>query len=463
MAVSIEELTTVSDQAEATERLNTTSNGDRSAMLPRKLDAVTIPAASELGNTQIPELKHLYSSEVVATIWKVALKKLDDFEPPTSFPEYTRPDGTTYIESPADFWTSGFFPGSLYLLLERQRKWPQAFSNGNQKKGQPHPLKLEYACRWWTERLHIQATATNTHDLGFLIQPWAQLGFELDSAENCLKSLITAAYSLASRFDSKVGCIRSWDTCYTKRYKYDDPSKDFLVIIDNMMNLDILYYVSKLNGDPRLEYIATSHAVATISAHIRDDDSTFHVVNFDQTTGQVKERFTNQGYSHDSCWSRGQAWGIAGFAQAYGWTKDERFLATSKRLADYFIAHLPDDFVPYWDFSAPLPGPRDTSAAMVAAYGLILLYEAESNSTRYLDAALRIIEAVIKKYCSANAIETEDLGIEMAETNDHETILLNATINNYEHAPKRYADHGLVYADYYFLLVGNKLLKMGLM
>lgn len=171
---------------------------------------------------------------------------------------------------------------------------------------------------------------------------------------------------------------------------------------------------------------------------------------------------TNQGYSDASCWSRGQAWGIAGYAQAYSWTKEPEFLDASRKLADYFLSRLPEDNVPYWDFDAPLPGPRDTSAALIAAYGMLLLHQTSEDSG-YLEAALRIISGVLSLSLSPEAqFFKTSRGNEAVDLGGPETIVMKATINNYEFAPRRWADHGLVYADYYFLLIGNELLKMGL-
>ena len=209
-----------------------------------------------------------------------------------------------------------------------------------------------------------------------------------------------------------------------------------------------MYYVADLTKDTRLADIATSHAYKTLEAHVRANNSTYHVVNFEQTDGSIKGRMTNQGYADESCWSRGQAWGITGFAQCYRWTQEQKFLEASKQLANYFLDRLPADGVPPWDFDAPQPCPRDTSAAMIAAYGMLLLFEAEPDNRKYYDAALWIASGVVKTSLSPEA--------------RFDTILLHATINNYEYAPRRWADHGLVYADYYFILFGNKLLEMGM-
>lgn len=217
-------------------------------------------------------------------------------------------------------------------------------------------------------------------------------------------------------------------------------------------------------GNPNLARIASTHASTLLDSHIRQDDSTFHVVDFDQASGGVKDRFTNQGYSDESCWSRGQAWAIAGYAQTFGWTKNSKFLSASQRLADYFIEHLPEDGVPYWDFDAPKPGPRDTSGALVAAYGMLLLHKhLPLGSKGYLRAAIRIINAVIGSSLASEAVFVDDTnGKDAVDLGGSDTIVLNATINNFRFAPRRWADHGLVYADYFFLLIGNVLLDMGL-
>ena len=224
-----------------------------------------------------------------------------------------------------------------------------------------------------------------------------------------------------------------------------------------------MYYVAKLTDNHRLFDIATQHALTTLESHIRADDSTFHVVNFEQADGSVKQRMTNQGYSDESCWSRGQAWGITGYAQCYRWTAKPEFLDASMRLADYFLERLPADGVPFWDFDAPQPAPRDTSAAMVAAYGMLLLFEAERSQRKYLEGAMKIVSGVIETSLSPSARMLPKCdGYQEADLGGHDTILLHATINNYEFAPRKWADHGLVYADYYFVLFGNKLLEMGL-
>ncbi|KAI7217899.1 hypothetical protein KC333_g3942 [Hortaea werneckii] len=405
----------------------------------------------------------MYSESVVAKIWAVAEGSLSETSPPTSHPEYTVPGGDEYVFCSHEFWTSGFFPGSLAVLYERQRLW----KNHSMLAGTrcPHPLVLQHAIRWWSDELHSQAARRDNHDLGFMIQPWAQPLWELDGDRRAFAAMVTAAHSLAGRFDERVGAIRSWDTCFTTRYRFNDINQDFLVIIDSMMNLDLLFYVARESNNEYLANIATRHAKTLAQTHIRADSSTCHVVNFEQRDGSIKQRMTNQGYSDSSCWARGQAWGITGFAQTYGWTRDAGFLHVSCRLADYFLQQLTDDCVPFWDFAAPRPGPKDTSAAMIAAYGMLLLDQHLQRSTdKYLTAALRLVHGVLASSMASDAsFGLEGHGGLKATNKGLQTILSHATINNYEYAPRRFADHGLVYADYYFLLVGNELLRMGVL
>jgi hypothetical protein len=250
------------------------------------------------------------------------------------------------------------------------------------------------------------------------------------------------------------------------------------------MNLDILFWAAAELRDPKLRDIATARAHTTRLRHVRPDSSTIHVVNFDQSTGLAKAKLTNQGHSSSSCWSRGQAWTITGFVQAYLWTRDMEFLTTAANCADYFLAHLLESGILLWDFDCPRyeSTPTDTSAAVIACYGMLLLHEAvtaRGQASPYLDGALYILTAVCERCLSAPAsFHTPEVEVPSAEAEDGllreagelqidmgdgpETVLVGATINNYEFAPRRWAMHGLVYADYYFLLVGISSWRWGL-
>lgn len=252
------------------------------------------------------------------------------------------------------------------------------------------------------------------------------------------------------------------------------------------MNLDLLFWAaseaSSQADSTRFFDIAMAHARTSKEYLIRADWSSYHVANFDPSTGALKERLTNQGYSHTSCWSRGQAWAIAGFAKSYEWSGENSFLDTAKNCADYFLGRLPDTRIPPWDFDAQdksgaTTQPPDTSAAMIAAYGMLIIHQSlqnRSEASPYLGHALRIADSVCERHLNPAASQKQDLGtiptvengrtpvIKCVETAAGlgDTILNGATINNFEFAPRRWADHGLVYADYFFVLFGNKLLEM---
>ncbi|KAK4076755.1 CAZyme family GH88 [Trichoderma aggressivum f. europaeum] len=461
-----------------------TNGTDKSQKRPEwLLDQVKNPAEQHLSSTLATDHQHLtngkhpkqsllqglYSSNVVAKIWGVAAPALFKSEPPTLYPEYTKPGGTRYVFRELDFWTSGFFPGSLYLLLERERRFKRELAMIQEpsiSSSTFHPMHLEFACKWWTTNLHQNSTLASTHDLGFMIFPWAKLAWTLDHDVLARDTIIRASKMLASRYVPATGAIRSWDTCTTLRYSFTDPTKDFLFIIDNMMNLDMLFWTASETGDQEMYQIAVNHAKKTQACHIRADHSTTHLVVLDPNTGSIKSRLTNQGYSDTSSWTRGQAWAIAGFAQTYNWTRDASFLETARACADYFLSKLPPNSVPPWDFCTPTDSeqPPDTSAAVIAAYGMLLIHEAlvqRGEQSSYFESAIRIVKAICSKHMTpqscfittTSTLDTVEQNTQNVQTeftviqNDTipQTILGGATINNYEFAPRRWANHGLVH------------------
>lgn len=412
-----------------------------------------------------------------------------------------------YEHRDADFWTCGFFPGSIYILLERSIKFPAHLSVPQWYRELVHDDLLRCG-RHWSTALNQMSGRTDTHDMGFIVQPALQKDWELTGSIESRESIIKAANALASRYDPTVGAIRSWDQAINNRYSIVNKDDNFLVIIDSMCNLDLLYYVAHLTQDPLLANIATTHAHTVRSAILREDFSSFHMVNFDpQKPNAVKARMTNQGYDDASTWSRGQAWAIMGFTQTYIWTRESIFLDTAISCANMFLTQLASGkhhhpFVPSWDFNAPQANPaqplRDTSAGIIAANGLLLIHQAlqslpsdQKTTSRsaprlssgadigdFLDAALRIVQetldlsldpdfAGLAQLSAGIQSEREEKSPEWAlkahvVPSGFDAILRNATANNNEHAHKRYWDHGLVYADYYLLEFGNKLCRMGL-
>jgi hypothetical protein len=237
---------------------------------------------------------------------------------------------------------------------------------------------------------------------------------------------------------------------------------------------------------------ATKHAHAVLKHVVRSNMSTYHLVNFSPIDGTVKQKMTNQGFSDESTWSRGQAWGILGFTQVYSWTKNLVFLEAAIGLTKYFLGRLDEakheyPYVPVWDFDAPQvenePPLRDTSAGMIVVNGLLLLHQLCSvspvnpnttlPSSFFLDAALKILRQTIalslSKFSASfsySSPHNETLvrdGDESFRGETFDGILRNATANANPDAIQPYSDHGLVYADYYFIEAGNKLLRMGIL
>uniref|UniRef100_A0A060SYM6 ARAD1A13332p n=1 Tax=Blastobotrys adeninivorans TaxID=409370 RepID=A0A060SYM6_BLAAD len=364
--------------------------------------------------------------------WSERIMKVAKREPPfpNGFPHITNRGEYDYVYYPLDWWTSGFFPGSVWALYERSLK-----SN--------FPFDVNLA-RKWSRKLEPHRKNCSTHDLGFLIMPSYQREYDLTGNEEAGRVIVDAAESLATRWCEAAQAFKSWDSTKTENYHFNNPEHDTLVIIDNMMNLDLLYSASIISGDEKYAKLATIHADTTAKYHVRDDFSTYHLVVFDTVTGIRKVCLTHQGYDHESTWSRGQAWALYGFATVYKYTGETKYLELAKKLANYFMSRTENGGV-YWDFDAPRPCAWDTSAAMVACSGMLMICQLE-NSREYLSPALELLNQVL-----------EDA---MAPSGD--VILDRACVTNYRYNKSSLTDHGLVYADYYFLEVGNRLIDLGL-
>ena len=277
-------------------------------------------------------------------------------------------------------------------------------------------------------------------------------GLRLTQNENYTPILIQSAKSLAKRYDSRVGLTKSWNY----RESWDGKHKwHYPVIIDNMMNLELLYYASKVTGDSTYTAMATSHAEKTLQNHIRPDYSTYHVVNYNPENGTVLFKGTCQGYADESTWARGQAWAIYGFTMVYRETKDPQFLTCAEGLADFWINHpnMPKDGIPYWDFdvtSEMEPAdwskqrqfdktnpPRDASAAAIVSSALFELAElSPKNRKKYY----RVAEKTLKTLASDTY---------RAPLNSNANFILQHSTGSLPHGAE--VDVPLVYADYYFL------------
>ena len=331
-------------------------------------------------------------------------------------------------------WTSGFFAGSLWYIYELSgdEKWKE------------EAIK-------WTETLDTIQYWSGNHDVGFMINCSYGNGLRLTGNEAYKSVLIQTAESLIKRYNPNAKSLESWDY----RKAWDGITEwYFPVIIDNMMNLELLFEASKLSGDKRFEEIAIQHAQTTIKNHYRNDFSSYHVVDYDTLTGEVLDRATCQGFVDESSWARGQAWGLYGIVTCYRYTRDKEYLKFAENVADYLITHpnLPEDMVPYWDYNVVDPGltpewdfdpsvfkeiPRDASAAAITCSALFELCQySDVNGEKYYDAATKILNTLASP---------EYLALE----GKNKYFILNHSVGSIPHGAE--IDVPLVYADYYFL------------
>lgn len=289
------------------------------------------------------------------------------------FPRSLKTSGEIRLVNKRD-WTSGFYPGTLWLMydLTGENSWKK------------EAVKF-------TEKLEGEQFNDSNHDIGFKMMSSFGQGYRLTTNKQYEEILIQSARTLITRFNENVGCIRSWD--------HHKDKWDFPVIIDNMINLELLFWASKETGDPVFYNIAVKHAETTMRNHFRMDYSSYHVVGYDTITGEVTAKNTRQGFGDESAWARGQAWALYGYTMVYRETQNPEFLQQAERIANYIIniVQFPKDFIPYWDFDAPnIPNePRDVSAAAVMASALYELSTlCDKNRNTYLLTANKIMESL---------------------------------------------------------------------
>jgi unsaturated chondroitin disaccharide hydrolase len=358
------------------------------------------------------DLESAFASGIEIT--KSNLMQLEEFPHTTSSGKWN--------QSRHGRWTAGFWVGLLWLgyLSSGDSDWKSQADK-------------------WSRRLEFRKYDRFTHDMGFLFQPSFIRGYAITGDEYYQDVALCACASHASRYNPIGKFIPAWDVS-------EDPRFSGRTIVDTVMNLPILYWGAKNGGDVKWADIANNVSATIRKHHVRYDGSTFHVVDFDPQRGMALSYTTHQGYAADSCWSRGQAWAIYGFAQLYGLTRDPANLEVAKRLADYFIRYLPDDGIPYWDFDAPnVPyEPKDSAAAAIAASGLLELDRMLGGASTYANVAREILYALASSY----------LNIEM-KAQEQQGILLKGAVD----VPRGSAiDESIIYGDHYFMEALFKLL-----
>jgi len=347
-----------------------------------------------------------------AAQYKLLMKNL----PADSFPKTYYPEIKKYGFSNSGWWCSGFYPGTLLYLYE-QNKDASLYKEA---------LRID-------EILKKEQFNTGTHDLGFMMYCSFGNANRLAPQPAYKEILLNSAKSLSTRFNANVGCIKSWDS--------KDPN-DFLVIIDNMMNLELLFWATHVSGDSSFYKIALTHANTTMKNHYRPDFSSYHVLNYNKETGAVKQKKTAQGYADESAWARGQAWGLYGYTVMYRETKDKKYLDQANHIAHFILSHpnLPADKIPYWDFNATgIPNVlRDASAAAIMASALIELsgYSSAAEAKEYMQVTETILRSLSAPPYKAAA-------------GDNGGFLIQHCVG---HLPqKSEVDVPLTYADYYFV------------
>ncbi|MCD0472344.1 glycoside hydrolase family 88 protein [Flavobacterium sp. JAS] len=342
---------------------------------------------------------------------KKQLKLAANFYKPGQNPRSIWPDNTNRLASVKD-WTCGFFPGSLWYMYEITSD--DFFKEKAEK---------------YTDALEEVQYFTDTHDLGFMLYCSYGNGYRLTNNSSYKKVLLKGSESLATRFSKTVGCIKSWDF----------GNYDFPVIIDNMINLELLMWASQEKGDNLFRDIAVSHADKTLANHFRKDNSSYHLIDYDSKTGNVKRKMTHQGYLDESAWARGQAWGLYGYVMMYTKTHKKEYLDQTIKIADFIMNHprLPEDKIPFWDFDAPhIPhARRDVSAATVNASALLELSKITNNNNYFLFA-----ESTLKTLSNDNYL---------SKPGENSFFVLKHSVGNFPNYSE--IDTPLNYADYYYL------------
>ncbi len=344
---------------------------------------------------------------------EIAKSLMEENGAPIAVPRTINEDGSLRVVPTGD-WTSGFYPGVLWRMYEMTCKseWKEKAVS-------------------YTGKLEQEMYNGSNHDVGFRMFCSYGNGLRLTDDPAYIPILIQSAKTLSARYYDTVGSIRSWD--------FNQENWQCPVIVDNMMNLELLFWASEQTGDPIYRDIAVQHALTTLENQYRTNGSAAHVVDYDTLTGEVRQWDTHQGYSAESSWARGQAWGLYGFTMTYRLTKDERFLRHAEKIAGFLLNHpnLPEDGVPYWDFDAPgIPDvPRDASAGAIMASALYDLSTFSEKGEMFKAKADLILESLGTTYISAPG---ENYGF-----------ILDHTVG--AKPMESEVDVPMNYADYYFL------------
>ena len=355
-------------------------------------------------------------SDRVFELAEYQFAKMDEQLTDTTVPKSTR--FGLLVPSESKSWTSGFYPGSL---------WYTYLYTGNEE--------IKALAEKNTEKLYIETQIVRSHDIGFMVNCSYGNAYRITGDEKYREPFINAAHLLATRFNPTVGLTLSWNvTPKRKHWRYP-------VIIDNMMNLELLTKAHALCGVDSLLNVALTHANTTMKNHFRPDYTTWHVVDYEPETGDIRMKVTHQGYSDDSAWARGQAWAVYGYTMMYREVSEPAYLAQAENVAKMLLERLPEDGIPYWDFDSPdaPDSQRDASAGAIMASAFIELsgYTADKQLSK---ALMKMAEKQIRTLASDEYL---------AQPDRNGYFLLKHSVGSYPSDTE--VNVPLTYADYYFL------------
>lgn len=389
--------------------------------------ALTMTVA--VGNCQIKKQRPLDIDKNLNYCASQAEKTLALIPESQAIPRNIAPGSQTWNYVGYEDWTSGFWPGILWYLYEYtgEKKWKE---------------QADKYSRYLTP---LSVRPATDHDLGFQVYSSFGNGFRLTKNKEYKDIILKASDTLATLYNPRVGTILSWPGMVKeKNWPHN-------TIIDNMINLEMLFDASKIGGGRSLYDMAVKHAETTMKNQFRKDNSVYHVVVYDTVSGKKIKAVTHQGYSDSSMWARGQGWAIYGYTMVYRETKDPKFLDFAHKVTKVYLDRLPKDLIPYWDFDAPdlAKQPRDASAAALAASGLIEL------STFTKDPVLA------KKYVEKAQAMLAELSSERYQSGAANPAFLLHSTGHYPN--KSEIDYSIIYADYYYIeaLLRLKKLKAG--